>query len=104
MIDYEEDKYTPPGFNILPEKGQNITIGKQFHVIFNILKIKKDNDDNHHSSTTTKPTKSKPSIYITTVENTSDKYYNQTFKSSYVNLFRKSEKESKFYQTHLISS
>ena len=43
---------------------------------FNILKIKKDNDNNHHSSTTTKPTKSKPSIYITTVENTSVKYYN----------------------------
>jgi len=41
--------------------------------------IEKDNDDNHHSPTTTKPTKSKPSTYITTVENTSVKYYNQIF-------------------------
>ena len=64
-IDYEEDQYTPPGFNILLEKGKYY----YSHVIFNILKIKKDNDNNHHSSTTTKPTKSKPSIYITTVEN-----------------------------------
>ena len=41
--------------------------------------IEKDNDDNHHSPTTTKPTKSKLLTYITIVENTSIKYYNQIF-------------------------
>jgi hypothetical protein len=73
-----DDECAPPGFNILPEKNQQITIehrGLKFDVTYSLPSEqkkndddKKDNNNNKNNYISLRGDKQKPSIFITTIK------------------------------------
>ncbi|CAG8459303.1 2036_t:CDS:2 [Acaulospora morrowiae] len=67
-----EDDCAPPGFNILPEKNQQVTIKhdkRKFHVTFSLPAADGiNNADNNNNRNSTSTTKVMPSIYLTTIK------------------------------------
>ncbi|RHZ59953.1 hypothetical protein Glove_360g160 [Diversispora epigaea] len=70
VVSNEED-CSPPSFNILPEKSQQITIefnNRKFHVEFNMPEADKTNSSESNNNSSSNGTKQMPSIYLSTTK------------------------------------